>query len=171
MSAIISACGQYRYTLSRPGDMTSTRGPALFIMLNPSTADGEVDDATIIRCRGFARTWGCDGIQVLNLYALRSVEPEVLWAHPNPVGPENDAWLTRLALSATEVVCAWGVNGQPSRVREVTAMLTNAGVKLKCLGTTQLGAPRHPLYVRKDQPLVDWALPPETATRGRKNAR
>jgi hypothetical protein len=157
VSAIISACGQYRYMLSRPGDMTATRGPALFIMLNPSTADAEMDDPTIRRCRGFAQAWGCGGIQVVNLYALRSTDPAALWEHDDPVGPENDSWLTRLTLAATEVVCAWGVNAQPSRVREVAAMLANAGVRLKCLGTTKSGAPRHPLYVRGDQPLIDWS--------------
>jgi hypothetical protein len=157
MSAIISACGQYRYMLSRPGDMTATRGLALFIMLNPSTADSELDDPTIRRCRGFAQTWGCNGIQVLNLYALRSTDPDALWEHADPVGPENDAWLSRLALAADEVVCAWGVNAQPARAREVSAMLAEHGVRLKCLGTTKSGAPRHPLYVRGDQTLIDWS--------------
>lgn len=156
MSAIISQCGQYRYMLSRAGDLHATRGPALFIMLNPSTADAELDDPTIRRCRGFAQTWGCNGIQVVNLYALRSTDPEGLWDHPDPVGPENDNWLARMALAATEVVCAWGVNAQPSRVSEVAAMLAEARVQLKCLGTTKSGAPRHPLYVRGDQPLIDW---------------
>jgi hypothetical protein len=157
MSAIISACGQYRYMLSRAGDIAAPRGPALFIMLNPSTADAEMDDPTIRRCRAFARAWGCAGIQVVNLYALRSTDPAALWEHPDPVGPENDNWLTRIALAATEVVCAWGANAQPSRVREVAAMLAEHGVRLKCLGTTKSGAPRHPLYVRGDQPLIDWS--------------
>lgn len=156
MSAIISSCGQYRYMLSREGDLTAQRGPVVFIMLNPSTADATLDDPTIRRCRGFAQTWGCNGIKVLNLYALRSTDPNGLWAHEDPVGPENDNWLTRIALSAEEVVCAWGGNAQPSRVREVAAMLASAGIRLKCLGTTKAGAPRHPLYVRGDQSLLDW---------------
>jgi len=158
MSAIISACGTYRYMLSRPGDATATRGPALFIMLNPSTADAELDDRTIGRCRSFARTWGCNGIQVANLYALRSTDPDRLWDHEDPVGPENDNWLARIALAADEVICAWGGDAKPARVREVAAMLAAQGVRLKCLGTTKHGAPRHPLYVRGDQPLTDWSL-------------
>lgn len=157
MTAILSACGQYRYMLSRPGDMTATRGAALFIMLNPSTADAEQDDPTIRRCRGFARAWGCTGIQVLNLYALRSTDPAALWTHTDPVGPENDEWLTKFALRADEVVCAWGANAQPQRARIVAGMLAANGVRLKCLGTTKAGAPRHPLYVRGDQPLIDWS--------------
>ena len=31
-----------------------------------------------------------------------------------------------------------------------------AGARLWCLGTTKDGHPRHPLYVRGDQPLVAW---------------
>ena len=56
-NAVISACGKYRYVLTRqvrPGPKIAT-----FIMLNPSTADATQDDPTIRRCIGFARQWGC----------------------------------------------------------------------------------------------------------------
>jgi len=143
--------------LSRAGDLTATRGPALFIMLNPSTADASLDDPTIRRCRGFAETWGCNGIQVVNLYAMRSTDPDALWNHPDPVGPENDQWLVSAANDAEEIVCAWGADAKQSRVLEVMRMLTFGGARLKCLGTTKNGSPRHPLYVRGDQPLIDWS--------------
>lgn len=159
MSAIISNCGQYRYMLQRDGDLTATRGPAVFIMLNPSTADADLDDPTIRRCRSFAQTWGCNGIKVVNLYALRSTDPAGLWVHADPVGPENDNWLTRIALSADEVVCAWGANAEAPRAAEVANMLRAAGIRLKCLGTTKSGAPRHPLYIAAAQPLIDWTAP------------
>jgi hypothetical protein len=156
MSAVISPCGQYRYQLTREGDFTAERGPAVFIMLNPSTADASQDDPTIRRCCSFARAWGCNGILVANLYALRSTDPAALWEHADPVGPLNDYWLGRTVARAAEVVCAWGANAQPSRYREVAAMLVVHGVRLKCLGVTKSGAPRHPLYVPASQPLVDW---------------
>lgn len=159
MTAIISACGQYRYKLTRPGDMTATRGPAVFVMLNPSTADASVDDPTIRRCMGFARAWGCDGIVVVNLYAFRATQPSDLWIQSDPVGRENDNWLIGVAHEAEEIVCAWGVNARPERVAEVTAILMTACGRLRCLGATKSGAPRHPLYVRADQELVDWAAP------------
>jgi hypothetical protein len=156
MSAVISRCGQYRYMLSRAGDMAAARGPAVFIMLNPSTADAEVDDPTIRRCRGFAQAWRCNGIQVLNLYALRSTDPKGLWTHPEPVGPDNDEWLGRAVNSGEDVVCAWGANARPERVREVVRLLHACGARLKCLGVTQSGAPRHPLYIAASQKLEDW---------------
>jgi hypothetical protein len=39
MNAVISHCGQYRYSLSRPGDLMMASAPhTMFLMLNPSTA-------------------------------------------------------------------------------------------------------------------------------------
>ena len=47
MSAIISECGTYRYLLTRPSEVANPGlGAALFIMLNPSTADASLDDPT-----------------------------------------------------------------------------------------------------------------------------
>ena len=62
--AILSACGRYRYLLSRRwGD-----GPELgVVMLNPSTANASQDDPTIRRLYGFAEahtTYGVIGIKV-----------------------------------------------------------------------------------------------------------
>lgn len=157
MSAIISECGQYRYALTREADDAfSTRGPALFIMLNPSTADATLDDPTIRRCRGFARTWDCNGIVVANLYALRATDPVELWKHPDPVGPLNDHYLRNLAREHETIVCAWGANARPDRVMQVRAMFNGWHHRLMCLGVTKDGSPRHPLYVRADQPLVEW---------------
>jgi hypothetical protein len=60
MSAIISACGTYRYELGRiieNGDKPVSVRKLLFIMLNPSTADAELDDPTIRRCKGLPVIW------------------------------------------------------------------------------------------------------------------
>lgn len=157
MSAIISTCGKYRYRLDRPGDLTATRGPAVFIMLNPSVADAQLDDPTIRRCRSFAQAWGCNGLVVANLYAYRATKPADLWQAADPVGPDNDEHLLQVAAEAGQIVCAWGAGARPDRVAAVTRMLASAGAQLRCLGVTKLtGAPRHPLYVRGDQPLVPW---------------
>jgi hypothetical protein len=160
MSAIISVCGQYRYQLARPGGtMTVGEAPAVFVMLNPSTADETLDDPTIRRCRSFAAQWGNDGIIVANLYALRSTDPAALWKHRNPIGPDNDDHLYELAISHGRIVCAWGANAEIDRVRDVAKIFRDAGAKLLCLGVTNHGAPRHPLYVRADQPLIEWTEP------------
>lgn len=158
MAATVSECGRYRYLLSRRDDDLLLQGePAVFCMLNPSTADAAVDDPTIRRCRGFARNWQRPGLQVVNLYALRSTDPSALWADPDPVGPDNDQHLAAIARGAGDIVCAWGAEAPPERVRAVERLFAAAGVRLWCLGTTKNGAPRHPLYVRGDAALIPWS--------------
>lgn len=157
MSAKISQCGTYRYLLTRPAEsLLPERGTALFIMLNPSTADADVDDPTIRRCRGFARAWDCNGLTVANLYAFRATNPTELWKQGDPVGPDNDAQLRALAMEYGEAVCAWGANAKQERVDQVVEIFRKAGARLWCLGTTKSGAPRHPLYIKGDQPLIEW---------------
>lgn len=157
MTAVFSTCGQYRYLLGREAEsMAPMKASALFVMLNPSTADATVDDPTLRRCRGFAKLWDCNGCTVVNVYALRATDPAELWTHADPVGPENDEWLSRAASISRDVVCAWGVHAQPERVEQVIRILTAERARLWCLGTTKDGAPRHPLYVRNDQQLTQW---------------
>ena len=160
--ALMSACGRYRYRLTRPPLHESRDAaaplnpPALFIMLNPSTADAVIDDPTIRRCRAFAHAWQCDGVIVANLYALRSTRPAGLWLHEDPVGPDNDGHLYALARSSAMAICAWGDNARAPRVIAVLRLLRDARITLACLGTTRSGAPRHPLYVRGETRLVEW---------------
>jgi hypothetical protein len=68
--AEVSADGVYRYRLSRW--WTEGITGVTWIMLNPSTASADVDDATIRKCQKFARAWGYGGISVFNIFALRS---------------------------------------------------------------------------------------------------
>lgn len=153
-TAVISACGAYRYSLTRRW----SEAPLLpFVMLNPSTADAKEDDPTIRRCIGFARREGAGGLIVANLYALRSPAPEALWASRDPIGPENWRMLVGLAAQAIApslpIICAWGALARQDQIDGALRMFQTAGARLACLGRTQRGAPRHPLYVRGDQPL------------------
>jgi hypothetical protein len=77
--------------------------------------------------------------------------------HPDPVGPDNDDYLWNFARECGDVVCAWGSNAKPDRSARVASILKDAGARLWCLGTTKDGSPRHPLYVRADQPLIEWS--------------
>lgn len=157
MSAIISDCGLYRYLLTRETGLLLAEKPgALFVMLNPSTADATLDDPTIRRCRVFAQAWGCAGLAVANLYAYRATDPRELWQCADPVGPENDSRLAALATEFGDIVCAWGKHAKPERVAAVVGILQRAGARLWCLGTNKDGSPRHPLYIKQDQPLIEW---------------
>lgn len=154
--AVISKCQQYRYHLTRPGNAKHTKGPAVFLMLNPSTADASIDDQTIGRCRGFADALGYNGLIVANLYALRSTDPAGLWKHQDPVGPQNDYFLTVLARTHKTIICAWGRNAKAERVAEVVKLFKNEGCTLFCFGTNQNGSPKHPLYIKADTTLIKW---------------
>ncbi|QBR40570.1 DUF1643 domain-containing protein [Kerstersia gyiorum] len=157
MSAVISNCGTYRYSLSRLGTGNAVhQTPLLFLMLNPSTADASDDDPTIGRCRSFAQGFGYDGLVVGNLYALRFPSSAALWLHGDPIGPENNAYLAAMADEYKNVICAWGAAANRNRAQEVADIFLRAGAKLWCLGTTKSGAPLHPLYVKGSQPLVEW---------------
>lgn len=146
--ANISLCGKYRYSLDRYWD---SRDKVLFVMLNPSTADGSEDDATIRRCIGFAKSWGYGGLYVVNLFAFRATKIKDLKAADDPVGPENEQYIKRACGLTSEVICAWGVHGGfKGQDRAVMNWLKEAGtVHPRALKITKSGYPGHPLYLPK----------------------
>jgi hypothetical protein len=152
--ADVSECGRYRYQLARKWGS----GPiACFVMLNPSTADAHQDDPTIRRCIGFAKREMCGGLVVVNLFAWRATKPSALLSAYNPVGLRNDVEIRdgMRCAQATDgpIIAAWGAHKIAApRAKEVASW----GADLLCLGTTGSGAPRHPLYVPKDAPLIEW---------------
>lgn len=157
--AKISDCGRYRYWLSRewgPGPLLT------FVMLNPSTADAEIDDPTIRRCIGFAKREGADGCAVVNLFAWRATDPIELVRAEDPIGPENAEEIGRALLSAAvsrlPLVCAWGsTSGAGMQGYKLKQRAEDCSARLVCLGRTLNGSPKHPLYVRADQPFEAFA--------------
>ena len=149
--AEFSYCGTYRYALWRAWQPEAPR--VLFIGLNPSTADDRMDDPTVRRCLGYARSWGYGSLAIANLFAYRSTNPAHLRTAEDPVGPLNDRWLQDLARESDLVVAAWGDHGRfDQRWKEVAAMRA----ELYCLGMTKLGQPRHPLYLKKSLRPILW---------------
>jgi hypothetical protein len=155
-SAVISDDGRYRYELRRAWDISAP--PFVLGMLNPSTADAEIDDPTIIRGMSRAQRLGCGSLIVWNLGAGRATDPADWKAMPDPIGPENWSWVRNAleeceARSGTAVV-AWGAHGSFLDLdKRALAIAEAVGVTLHCLGRTAAGQPRHPLYIRNDQPL------------------
>lgn len=146
--ALFSHDRRYRYRLWRRWDRT--RPLIAFCMLNPSTADERTDDPTIRRCVGFARDWGYGGVEVVNLFALRATDPRELRRARDPIGAGNDGHLVAAAARSAAVVIAWGAHGALlARDRRTLAMLSRRA-RLLALGWTKSGAPRHPLYLRRD---------------------
>jgi len=158
-SAYISEDGKYRYHLQRIWSQTAY-SRCCFIMLNPSTADAFVDDPTIRRCMGFAKSLNFGSMGVVNLFAYRTSKPTELFKSSDPVGPENDEVILSEVHRADchLVIAAWGSNGGKylDRVKTVCH-----GIKkgLMCFGTTQLGQPRHPLYLPANSELEEYFIP------------
>ena len=142
--ARFSDCRKYRYALSRTWD--PSRPYAMFIGLNPSTADEIEDDPTIRRCMIYAKDWGYGGLCMANLFGFRATKPKDMKRATDPIGPENDEWLVKLAGKAGIVVGVWGNDGAfMNRSSEIVRILPN----IKCLKQNVNGEPAHPLYQKK----------------------
>lgn len=116
-------------------------------MLNPSTADGRKDDATIRRLIGFTERGKGGGLIVENLYSFRATSPMQLAASGWQVGPDCDnAIATSLIECDGPVIAGWGNHAKTARAYVVTAMVRRSGREIMCLGLTKGRAPIHPLY-------------------------
>lgn len=154
--AVYSDCMQYRYLLTRIWDVSAKR--ALFVMLNPSTADEMRNDPTIERCERRSRALGFGAMRIANLFAFRATRPDDLRQAAAPVGPSNDALLAEACTWADTVICAWGVHGDHlQRDRQVADLIARSGTPMVHLGLTKHGLPRHPLYVAYAKQLENWS--------------
>lgn len=155
-TALLSPCGRFRYRLGRRwGDGRAL----LFVMLNPSTADAEEDDATIRRCIKFAQAHDFAALEVVNLFAFRATDPKDLRRAFYPVGPENDAHIEAAASEAAAICVAWGANvAGLERPQVVLPLLRAAGKPLQCLRITRSGYPQHPLMLASGCRLLPFDL-------------
>lgn len=151
-SAILSDCRRYRYYLQRSWHPDRPR--LCFIMLNPSTADETLNDATIRVCMGRAASMGRGGVDIVNLFALRSTDPRGLY--PLDVLPvsepgdpyKNDRIIECVVKQASGVICAWGKHGAHlHRDRIVLQRLRELGVSPSALKVNLDGSPAHPLRI------------------------
>ncbi len=165
--AVLSEDGRYRYLLWRtlpPSLLQRVSRTLLVVMLNPSTADAETNDRTILRVLGYAEREGFRVVLVVNLYALRDTDPQALLSAQDPVGPACDKWIAAAATGADAILVAWG--GGPKgpfdlrpRVDAVREILRQEGFeKAHCFGLTKDGQPLHPLYLSKTLPFQDYPL-------------
>lgn len=148
-SAELSADHVYRYELRRVWD--SSKPIVAFCGLNPSTADAELDDATIRKEVGFAARWGYGGLIKVNAYAFRATEPKALRKASqrglDPVGEGNDSFIAWAALEASLFVAAWGNHIETSREVTLLGKLLAQFLKVYALSVTGEDRPGHPLYL------------------------
>lgn len=151
----------HRTLLWRVWDKTKPR--LVFIMLNPSIADEYVNDPTIKKCIKFAKREGCGGFYVVNLHTRRATEPDALlncrW---KTLSPDAAFYISKSILHAREfnwkVVVAWGSHKATKfgLRASVCNLSLGYGVPLYCFDINKDGNPKHPLYVKDNQPLKLW---------------
>ena len=153
---------EYRYILGTRGSR-----PLICVGINPSTAAPDALDPTLQSAQRIALANGYDSFLMFNVYAQRATRPDDMEPALNPrLHAENrKAFRYHLSLSDRPAVwAAWGniiekrdylmdcmrdsaADGQAPGARWYTA-----GPLLKS------GHPHHPLYLRRDTPLLDFDI-------------
>lgn len=158
--------GHYRLKLTREWGITQRT--AVVIGLNPSIADNLTDDPTIKALYQFCDQWNCERLIMLNLFTLIATEPKDMIKHPAPeCGGSLEPWIETFTQPESvyngatnrdyepKVVAAWGAHGVlRDQDRKAMAWLNYWNVKAWCLGTNKNGTPLHPLYQKRDVPLI-----------------
>ncbi|AVS68170.1 hypothetical protein C8245_23125 [Paracidovorax avenae] len=161
MSAVLSPCGLYRYRLERQIAMD---GPVYaFFGINPSTADANLDDATVRKWIGFCKRWGASRLVVGNVWPLRSTDVRALASATRwlDVGRENQRHVLAMAAEADVLVPCWGDRGKVPRAMhneldELLSLLRGTGKPVRHFGLTKGGDPKHPLMLGYDTQLAEW---------------
>ena len=145
--AVFSPDRKYRYRLRQ---IWNKNLPCLcFLMLNPSTADETKNDPTVERCERRARaTENCGGVEIINIFAYRATDPNIMKAQTDPIGPYNDKHILEAATNAAQLIIAWGKHGQHmTRGEQVLSLLRDNAIKPYHLKINKDGFPAHPLYI------------------------
>lgn len=146
-----SACGRYRYALS---EIWNPEGPlVLWILMNPSVACTDYSDPTLRKTGTFSRSWGYGGQLVGNVHAYRATDKNKLLDVEDPVGPDNDDHILRMAEKAERVVLAYGKPPKKlqARGRQIVELLKHhKGLSYLVMLKDGI-TPKHPLYVAGDQ--------------------
>ncbi len=159
-SAWLSECEKYRYTLSR-----TWRDDGVlyaFFGINPSTADANIDDATVRKWIGFTERNGGKGFIVGNVFAYRATDVKDLAKCEDPVGGKaNLGHINTIIKKADILVPCWGnASKVPAPLKHnISALmltLVESGKPIKIFGKTKSGDPKHPLMLGYDTPLVDY---------------
>lgn len=165
-TAVISDCKLYRYELRRVWDDTKPMLPVC--MLNPSWADADQEDMTLLALIHFAKLWGYGGLLIVNFYAFRSPSPKEMFAQGTKAfGPDNDNYIKAAiqyaAANGGKLLAAWGNDGNVGGYHTYFKLLArDSRVDLICLGTTQSGQPKHPMArgkhrIPRDQQPIIWS--------------
>lgn len=137
--ALFTEDGLHRYRLWRIWD--KSKPLAMFVGLNPSTANEAKNDPTIYNVIKFCERWGYGGFYMMNLFSIVSSDPKVLNTTTDPI-LDNDTHLKHVAGLCKHIIFAWGKFTQAQERRKaVEGMFPEA----MCIGQKD-GHPFHPLW-------------------------
>lgn len=161
--AVFSECYCFRHELWREltDDMplAPKSGYALWIGMNPSTADADADDPTVRREWNRTVALGYGKYLKMNVSDFRMTDQRrICRMGISPVSRDNEDRIVSRAVTAAIVIMAHGI--LPHCIREhgerLTKRLRLLRVPMWCLGYTKDGMPRHPLYMRNDATLLEY---------------
>ena len=153
---------EYRYILGTRGQK-----PLICIGINPSTAAPDALDPTLQSVERIAHFNGYDSFLMFNVYAQRATRPDDMERQCNLLLHEENRKAFRYLLSLSEEPAVWAAWGNIIMKRDylmncmrdfledgkaVGARWYTAGPLLKS------GQPHHPLYLKRDTPLLDFDI-------------
>ena len=153
---------EYRYILGTRG-----RKPLICMGINPSTAAPDALDPTLQSAQRIALSNGYDSFLMFNVYAQRATRPDDMERSCNPVLHAENRRAFRYLLSLSPAPALWAAWGNIIEKRgylmdcmrdfaadgaAVGARWFTAGPPLKS------GHPHHPLYLKRDTPLLDFDI-------------
>ena len=152
--------GIYRY-LSEEQISDSSNLELLVVMLNPATTLESSHDPNRRRqtrsvMKNAALRWEFGVLVVVNLFAFRAKNAQLLFQASDPNGPGNDTWIRRAVKRVDRVVVAWGNRGsQMNRSADVLALVQEIRTPSH-MGKTQTGEPLQPRGWRKRAVPTPW---------------
>ena len=148
-SAILSKNRKHRYLLSRIWDLKNET--ILFIMLNPSSADENIDDPTTKKVISYSKKWGYGGLHICNLYTYRTTSPKILFDIPKNKRGSNKNEIKKYAKKCSKIVYAWG------NKEKVPSWLNQMVPNPSFIELSKEGVPKHPLYLKSNLKLKSFS--------------
>ncbi len=151
---------EYRYILGTKG-----KRPLICVSVNPSTAAPDHLDPTLQSVQRIASFNRYDSFIMINVYAQRATSPKDMDSVCHKELHQENIKAFRYALSLSEtpaVWAAWGniIETRPYLCRCLADMILAAddcrAVWFHCGKISKKGHPHHPLYLKKDEMLMEF---------------
>jgi len=139
----------------------------VFFGINPSTATAEKDDPTIIKIKKISEKNNYRSWIMLNIYPTIESNPDNLPREINEVvHKKNIKYIKKYIDDDTTIVAAWGDAIDDKEhpylkdcLKEIVNEINGINKRWYSIGElTKKGNPRHPLYVKTDEKLIEFTI-------------